>query len=39
MPQTRLAPIDTDFIIRMEKVGYSNVKIARKLGVMEGAIG
>ena len=38
MPQTRLNPVDTDFIMKMNGVGYSNVEIARKLGVTEGAV-
>jgi len=38
MPQTRFNPADTDFIMKMSEVGYSNVEIARRLGVTEGAI-
>jgi hypothetical protein len=38
MPQTRLAPADADFIMKLNEVGYSNSEVARKLGVTEGAI-
>jgi transposase len=38
MPQTRLAPADADFIMKLKQVDYSNSEIARKLGVTEGAI-
>lgn len=38
MPQPRLLPEQVDFIMKMKQVEYSNVEIARKLGVTEGAI-
>lgn len=38
MAQTRLTSADTDFIMKLSGVGYSNSEIARKLGVTEGAI-
>lgn len=38
MSQTRLTPADSDFIMKLNEVGYSNSEIARKLGVTEGAI-
>jgi transposase len=38
MAQTRLSHADTDFVMKLNSVGYSNSEIARKLGVTEGAI-
>jgi len=38
MSERRLSADEVDFIMHMKKVEYTNVEIARKLGVTEGAI-
>ena len=38
IPRQNLSPDHVDFILKTDSVDYSNLEIARRLGVTEGAI-